>query len=814
MRFLVFAIWVQVAASMLFIPTASLSKTLPHEELWQINSPPVQSVVVPTQVTPESRGNMIWGHPLENQARNLALKYGISYSKSDLLKKFGERSFFTLIPAERILEQKEELRLQYKKFNTKVIMYAFYYTKKARKQYPYLLSEEFSQAQLSLCQKALIQCNDFIWGVFTGDEHFPKLIRTLPRFKKNPSLWPEIENIDQEVRMKYGFGKYGIPVGPGDTNPFRWSAFYRWLADSMIERQKKLYSMTKEVTPQVKVLSTDPSSHLWPFEFSRQASYVDIFTAQMQPFANASNITDAGCRTKLYVDLTGKQFWPTPHFNLTTLGYTLSPKEVLDFSSVLAVNGASGLHVYTKNHYPKHPYLDTFSFFLGAQERKKAVLTASYFLNNNQVQPNSKPDFAIFYSNESNQASREELRTVHAYAFAGPVSGSWFRFVDETSIKSKDQWLTKYKLIYVPYATYQSGKMVDALKTYVKKGGMLFIGDPLAFSFDLNGEERSSLREELTGCVLAQGMKYQVKSLKTITLTNADFLPIGIQGHKLPIQGPAWNLIPSKRTQTLAKFDDGAPALILHPYGAGKIIYAAYNFFPAYRQPGGKKNRLDYRIINDEGWRKFFSLFHNKLGIKTNLDAWRFRLPPQKAVSDINPGKFCLTNNFVEFENETSIPKNNKLINGVYFYNKSPNLIGDHNFNRLPFNLGKLTDRRKAIRRSSIVKPSEHIVQWSDARNLIINFEFKRGVLFSGLRIIFSGLLPPVQVEVRTNKSSSFETAYNNSSRDVGVDISELSFSLEKPVNCTGVRINFLNDVEPADLKISEVEIWGDADKK
>lgn len=783
----------------------------PHEILWRVEEPLFESIIVQSQVLLENRGNMIWSHPLAtDKLRNLALRYGITYSRDGILEDFGRRRIFVLGSAKAILNKQDELRLQYKRFNTKIVLYAFYYTRKARKEFPFLLDRDFSESQLSLCRQVLEQCGDFIWGVFTGDEHFPKVLKTLPKFKEEPTQWPEIKDIDNEVRSQYGFEKFGIPRGLKDRNRFRWSAFYRWLVDKMIDRQKQLHSLVRNVAPHVKILSTDPSSHMWPFEFSRQAPYVDIFTAQMQPFSNTSNITDGGCRAKLYVDLTGKQFWPTPHFNRTTLGYGLSPEEVSRFCSILAISGATGLHIYAKNHYSRPPYLDTGNFFFGAPERKRAVLTACEFLSNFQVKSQTEPDFAIFYSNESNQARREELRTIHAYAFAGPVAGSWFRFIDENCINKQEERLGKYKLIYSPYLTYQSSKVVDKLRSYVKEGGILFLGDPLSFSYNLKGEDTHKLREQLTGCMLGYQLPFVAGTLSTIVMTDDNFVPADLQGLRLPIQPPVWEIKPTRGTRILAKFDDGKPAICLNFFGKGKVIYSGFNFFPAHSMPGKRREiRLEYRIVNLPAWKQFFRVFHHQLGIQTDRAIWRFRLPgPVNEVTE-RPGQFCLTNNHAEFRNEMAFFKSNKFVEGFYSYKKEPDDIPDKISTWLPFGVGKLTDRRKAVQAGASKKSSDYIVKWTDARGVEINFNFSQKIKFSSLKIIYSGRSPPITLYGR-ERQSVFKILSKMPASDAGSNVCEIWIGPHRPQFTSEIKIHLNRDTSPANLTISEIEVCGD----
>jgi len=352
---------------------------------------------------------------------------------------------------------------------------------------------------------------------------------------------------------------------------------------------------------------------------------------------------------------------------------------------------------------------------------------------------------------------------------------------------------------------------VNKLESYVKEGGILFLGDPLSFSYDLNGEFIHRLREELTGCLLGNQLPFVAGALRTIVMTNDNFVPINIQGLRLPIQPPVWEIKPTRGTRILAKFDDGRPAICLKSFGKGKVIYSSFNFFPAHPMPGKRREiRLEYRIVNHPGWKQFFRSFHHQLGIQTDMAIWRFRLPALVKEETERPGHFCLTNNHAVFRNEMAFFKSNKLVEGFYSYKKEPDVIPDKMPAWLPFGVGKLTDRRKAVKKGAGKNLSDHVVGWADARDVEIKFDFKSKIEFSGLRIIFSGRCAPISVLAKKEENSNFRILRKAIVNDVGKEVSEIWLCTDRPRLTSEIKIQFGSDTLPGKLTISEIEIWGD----
>jgi len=89
------------------------------------------------------------------------------------------------------------------------------------------------------------------------DEAFRKMARQIVYFREKfggTGEYPFIDQCDREVREQFGFGKYGIPRSNEDRNPYRRSAFARWVLAQINARQKQLHALVKRLAPELKTL--------------------------------------------------------------------------------------------------------------------------------------------------------------------------------------------------------------------------------------------------------------------------------------------------------------------------------------------------------------------------------------------------------------------------------------------------------------------------------------------------------------------------------------------------------------------------------
>ena len=234
-------------------------------------------------------------------------------------------------------------------------------------------------------------------------------------------------------------------------------------------------------------------------------------------------------------------------------------------------------------------------------------------------------DCAIIISIDSESVAKEanadEVYT--AYSLLGEKAGSWFEFVADRQLERGEKGLSKYKIIYLPRAKYFTRKAACAIKKYVKDGGILVIGDPEAFSFDIDGSDTSKFREELCGVRLT-GESFKVSDIRMKEdgkiykiLKNDSCYDKLHKANGVSYIGSFWDWIPgiSSSPKVLAGFEDGREALLENDYGKGKVLYFTANPFGP-----------DVLLI-DSKLEELFAGFQKDAGAKTGLPIWRFLLP-------------------------------------------------------------------------------------------------------------------------------------------------------------------------------------------
>jgi hypothetical protein len=155
--------------------------------------------------------------------------------------------------------------------------------------------------------------------------------------------------------------------------------------------------------------------------------------------------------------------------------------------------------------------------------------------------------------------------------------------------------------------------------------------------------------------------------------------------------------------------------------------------------------------------------------------------------------------------------KNNKSIKGSYMYNREPDLIPDKKSIGsigLTFDRGKLTDRKEAVKQGRKSSSRNHIISWSDSRNVEIKFCFDSKINFSGLKMIYSGRCPSIELYGKKDKDV-FKLIGKAKARDVGIDVDEIQIKSNNHKSISWLKLHMNEDTFPANLIISEIEIWG-----
>lgn len=774
----------------------------PDRSLWDVDAPVYEELLTDAPSPLAGEGSVCWSHMIATSAlRPLAMRHGWHYSLDEWLADHGLRGMHFLRSPEVFLPPAPDLVEGHEKHGLTYIYYCFYYDLPSREKYPLVLDPEFTEMSLRRLEEALQTCPELIWGVFGGDEQIPKIRKQVPPLMAaGPQEYPHIAEVAEEVKRDFGFGKWGPPESPEDTNPFRWSALYRWGLAKFRDRQRRAAEIVRRYKPEARLVSTDPTSSVHPFEYSLMAPYVDIFTQQMQPWTNNCRMVRYALAAKLIADTSGKDFWPCPHLNRNSAGISLTPENAREVYSIIALNGGTGFHFYLRDCYSADDAVDTYVPAYGAPGRWAAMMDVY-----DRVQAGglprlpTDPDCALFYSSDAHQALRNgaAYQCQHAYALLGPVLGTWFKIVDEHTFTDPAEAANQYHAVCVPLASYVRGEAVTRLEEYVQAGGTLVCADPSAFSFDLDGTELSSRREALAGARLGE----PVEAMSCDVVENS-LLP-DLVGTRIQLRGAAVALEPDD-AEVIARYPGGEAAITCADRGAGRCMYFGFPVFPNNKY-GRRWEWLAEDVVLDKGWRSFFRALCDELGIRMGRDIWRFRYPapePEPA-----PAIACLTGNAVRWECEQPRLDENRPVAGSYSYSVAPDLIADVGAEGVPFGEGNLTDRRDAATPGADPAVEPYIVAWQTTAPFEVTFDFAEPTELALVRLFSSGHRPATTLRVSVNGENWIDGPAAEA-LEAGEDV--LKLELKPPTGAfRHLRLDFAKRPPEATFTLCEVDIWG-----
>lgn len=209
----------------------------------------------------------------------------------------------------------------------------------------------------------------------------------------------------------------------------------------------------------------------------------------------------------------------------------------------------------------------------------------------------------------------DELYT--AYALLGELAHGAFRFATDTAIARSASALDGVRTLWLPRAETLDAATARRIADWVRAGGTLVVTDPDAFTRTPDGGSLAPVRDELVGAPLGP--------VRTGTMLEVDAgaLGTGVPDDLLsvPVDGPrprAFAAVPAG-AQVVARFIDGAPAVILRPVGAGRVLaFAADVMAPSALDDPGDLARFARDI-------------HVWAGGAVGHPAWGYRIPGDPA---------------------------------------------------------------------------------------------------------------------------------------------------------------------------------------
>jgi hypothetical protein len=205
------------------------------------------------------------------------------------------------------------------------------------------------------------------------------------------------------------------------------------------------------------------------------------------------------------------------------------------------------------------------------------------------------------------------------YALLGELAGGAFSFDADTRLEAEPARLARARTLWLPRGDTLDPGLAQALVGWVRAGGTLIVSDPDAFGRTPSGASLAPVRDELIGAPLGP------RRTGTILEVEAGALGAGVPDDLLtvPLVAPGargFAAVPAG-ARVAARFIDGAPAAILRPVGAGRVLAFAADPMA----PGALDDPMDLaRLVAD---------VHRWAGGSTSA-AWTYRLP-----GDPDPGR-------------------------------------------------------------------------------------------------------------------------------------------------------------------------------
>lgn len=651
------------------------------------------------------------------------------------------------------------------------------------------------------------------WGIPQFDEIYTYYaIKPVPR----DQWYEQVFEADRQIRQEYGFGKFGMPETHEGGTPFERIAHRRWVSDRLTECFAKAHKAAKAVNPGMKLIGPTHGGNVTSADMEAWSPYFDIMGGQASG-GQANALLDwvrPGANTKLYVDLTGKPIWMMVHTSMHK-AQQRHPEAVREFVSQVFRNGGQGLWLMNSEFFERE--LEDSQFSEPAKWR--ALLELSTVISRMKLPRLPEPDCAILYASDSTNTtlygglSYHNHQDMNAYAAVGPALRSWPQFVSDRQIDRDDRDLADYKVLYVPYAPYQRASVLAKIETYVRGGGTVICTDTEAFTWNINGEKFGAAWEKLTG-VRRTGSRETPALMSTVTPNPVPLeAPLELTA---VVPGSRFERV-SDRVVDIAVFDDGSPAVTLHRYGKGKVIFFAAD--PFYTITEGRTRHtvvaLGSPIV------KLIEAIQKMAGVAMGHDIWRFKLPPYQTDIYQRQTDTCLTGNYVYDANDPLLEPNNIQAGGTYTYSRAPTTVADEGTagEPIPLAVGHLTNRLKAYqtRNKRQARPrdpdeldkitAQWIVGWDDPAPIGITFEFGQLHPLTKIRMFYSGTMPALQVH-GSEDGQTWKDIASTSEATAGEDVKDVAVDLAG--KCRYVRLEFATRTSGSRFELCEVEIWGE----
>jgi hypothetical protein len=763
---------------------------------WITEDPLYQELLSQEPPGLRSQGHLMWSHlVLVPQNREAATRFGVRYVLDEAYGEYGTHQS-RIISVGKPTGERAEMMARH---GVQIVLEGAAHAPGS----PWILDPASVDNMLRSVEQVLQEPHPFLWAVSAGDE-----MDEIGQWEgadlmaNPPDNFPYLQQADEEVKRDYGGGKYGIPVGRRDPNPYRWIAYRRWCCAKMRDRNRRLRELVQRYDPNILLLGADAQGgRLWPYEWSSQADLFDIFTQQWTPGQTRWR-QQLGAISKALSDLTGKDVWPCAHVENYTMAPT--PEEAVEELSQIFRNGGSGVHLYMPDTGNGAKQVgDTRVCYFGSPRRYHTVMNV---LDLSRTMPRPKypsHDRTAILFNDDTMAADPALggpgycATIEAcYTLLGPVARSWFKFIDCAQVVAMPSLKQRFDVIYVPISPYLRPSLVAKLRAFVIAGGTLVCGDRTAFRNDDLGNDTAAARMEIFG--VTDGPLHTVNTLTPALKQLGD--PITFASDVLQLQPT-----PQSKITVLATYHNSDPAITCNALGQGRAILFA-------RNPFGFGN------VADPQWREFFTNFVKWTGAPTGLDIWRFQFPQSVIWREPEQPGYCLTNNHVVWQEETPRYPQNREIGASYRYSLPPDAMPDAEVEgeMVPCKVGHLTDRRDSIMAKKTkaawyapyeLPASRWVVSWAQTAPVTITFDLRQPWKLLQFKLWFRDSLPALTIEGSAD-GTKWRPLGQAGAQEAGADVKDLVVSLDPKTTSRYLRATFAARQAGQSMTLVEAEVW------
>lgn len=465
------------------------------------------------------------------------------------------------------------------------------------------------------------------YGMTAYDEPFLKTVHgknTLPTDFSRDTWTPFTKQLDQHIKDTYGAGRFGIPSieTRGDKdNPYRWIAWWRWAADNFDDTLREIAAKT-HAYPGTKFVGPDIIFHtiqipVW--DYQKMGNYIDqsvveTYAASMAAYRGGVERYGVGFATQFVTDLSGVP--AVAHVqDFQYFGYEPRNKDLWEWTSQVLRSGGNGVSWYPLevDAAPRKPWksrLSTRHVNPGRWQTMLEISTSLKALPKLDIPP---AEIAIlFVSASANSQLLYRGTELHAaYGLFGPENGGRVRFTSDRRVMRGIDNLSDFRVVVLPYGQYVDRAVAEALVKFVRDGGTLLIGDPLALSTTPTSEPLDDLRAELIG-LTEKGKPVEAEALKPGKNCPRGYYPLYVDQY-LKSTARQFESVPNDAVE-LMSYANRKPAAWRRSVGKGLVIFFAATPF----QPES--------LVDHSSWKEWFGNLMQENGCQINSPHWQFVL--------------------------------------------------------------------------------------------------------------------------------------------------------------------------------------------